>query len=160
MMTNFLASLLLLASYTDAFSFCPPPQVPHYALALSANHRVGASSSTWLHQATEDNQDTAAAAAENNNDGIVDEITPPTPPAAAAVTTDILNSPVFLQRKLEVLQADIAQADEKLAEATKMVEVGKAEWATQLDDLQKEVSVKGKECCVVLASVYHPPLFE
>mmetsp|Transcript_135261 Transcript_135261/g.201151 ORF Transcript_135261/g.201151 Transcript_135261/m.201151 type:complete len:253 (-) Transcript_135261:77-835(-) len=52
--------------------------------------------------------------------------------------TDILNSPAFLSRKVEVLKSDIEKADEELAEAKEVLEAGKAEWGSQLDDLQKE----------------------
>ena len=54
-------------------------------------------------------------------------------------STDILNSPAFLKRKLDVLKSDIAQVDEKIAEKNQALEVGKAEWASQLEDLQTEV---------------------
>lgn len=53
--------------------------------------------------------------------------------------TDILNSPAFLKRKLEVLKSDIAQADADVEALKVQVEAGKAEWGGQLDDLQLEV---------------------
>lgn len=53
--------------------------------------------------------------------------------------TDILNSPAFLKRKLEVLKSDIAQADADVEALKVQVEEGKAEWGQQLDDLQLEV---------------------
>lgn len=54
------------------------------------------------------------------------------------VATDILNSPDFLKRKLEVIKSDIAKAEEDLQEAQQRLEAGKAEWGSQIDDLQKE----------------------
>jgi len=60
---------------------------------------------------------------------------------AAAAADDILNSPAFLKRKLEVLESDIATADEDLAAATERKEVAKEEWGPQLEALQREVSV-------------------
>jgi len=57
---------------------------------------------------------------------------------AAAAADDILNSPAFLKRKLEVLESDIATADEDLAAATERKEVAKEEWGPQLEALQRE----------------------
>jgi molecular chaperone GrpE len=58
----------------------------------------------------------------------------PVPDAA----TDILNSPEFLKRKLEVLKSDMAKAEDDLKAAQARLEAGKAEWGGQIDDLQKE----------------------
>ena len=58
---------------------------------------------------------------------------------AAASPDDILNSPAFLQRKLEVLESDIATAEEDLAAATERKEVAKEEWGPQLEALEREV---------------------
>jgi molecular chaperone GrpE len=60
---------------------------------------------------------------------------------AAADPNDILNSPAFLKRKLEVLESDIATAEEELAAATERKEVAKEEWGPQLEALQREVNV-------------------
>eukprot|EP00534_Pseudo-nitzschia_fraudulenta_P001385 CAMPEP_0201123566 /NCGR_PEP_ID=MMETSP0850-20130426/7684_1 /ASSEMBLY_ACC=CAM_ASM_000622 /TAXON_ID=183588 /ORGANISM="Pseudo-nitzschia fraudulenta, Strain WWA7" /LENGTH=210 /DNA_ID=CAMNT_0047390547 /DNA_START=232 /DNA_END=864 /DNA_ORIENTATION=+ len=51
---------------------------------------------------------------------------------------DILNSPAFLKRKLEVLESDIATAEEDLVAATERKEVAKEEWGPQLEALQRE----------------------
>lgn len=53
---------------------------------------------------------------------------------------DILNSPVFLKRKLEVLKSDVEKLNEKISAANKVYEDNKAEWGPQLDELKKEVS--------------------
>lgn len=58
----------------------------------------------------------------------------------AAAGDDILNSPAFLKRKIDVLKSDIAKAEEDIEAATALAEAGKAEWAPQLEDLQREVS--------------------
>ena len=52
---------------------------------------------------------------------------------------DILNSPVFLKRKIDVLKSDIAEMDSKISAANALYETNKAEWAEQIDKLQKEV---------------------
>lgn len=57
---------------------------------------------------------------------------------AAASPDDILNSPAFLQRKLEVLESDIATAEEDLAAATERKEIAKEEWGPQLEALERE----------------------
>lgn len=54
--------------------------------------------------------------------------------------TDILNSPAFLQRKLDVLKSDIAKVEEDIAAAKVAVEEGKEEWGQQFDGLEAEVS--------------------
>merc|ERR1711935_284114 len=68
------------------------------------------------------------------------EATGAEPPAAGAPSgdTDILNSPEFLKRKVDVLESDIAKADEGIASAQAQVEAGKAEWGPQVEDLQRE----------------------
>ena len=55
-------------------------------------------------------------------------------------STYILNSPAFLKRKIDVLQSDIAKADEDIEAAKQRLDEGKAEWGGQLDALQAEVS--------------------
>lgn len=52
---------------------------------------------------------------------------------------DILKSPAFLQRKVDVLKSDIAKVEEDIEKATGQLEAGKLEWAQQLDDLESEV---------------------
>lgn len=60
--------------------------------------------------------------------------------SSSSKSSDILNSPAFLKRKLDVLKSDIAKADDDLEAAKQRLEAGKAEWGDQLDELQKEVS--------------------
>jgi hypothetical protein len=56
------------------------------------------------------------------------------------VVNDILNSPAFLKRKIDVLKSDIEAANEKIEAANKVYEANKAEWGPQLEMLRKEVS--------------------
>jgi len=58
--------------------------------------------------------------------------------AAANNVADILNSPVFLKRKIDVLKSDIADLDTKIADANTKYESNKAEWGEQLEKLQSE----------------------
>jgi len=52
--------------------------------------------------------------------------------------TDILNSPAFLKRKLELLKEDVTKVENDIEEMTLKVEEGKAEWGERLDQLDKE----------------------
>lgn len=58
--------------------------------------------------------------------------------ADSSGTTDILNSPEFLKRKLEVLKSDMAKTEEAIESAEKALEEGKAEWGEKFADLNKE----------------------
>lgn len=51
---------------------------------------------------------------------------------------DILKSPAFMQRKVDVLKSDITKVEEDIEKATGELEAGKLEWAQQLDDLESE----------------------
>lgn len=51
---------------------------------------------------------------------------------------DILNSPEFLTRKLDVLKSDLAKAEADLFVARERLDAGQAEWGPQIEDLQKE----------------------
>ena len=56
----------------------------------------------------------------------------------AADTTDILNSPAFLKRKVEVLESDIAALDKEIEEANAVYLAGKEEWGPKFDMINKE----------------------
>ena len=60
--------------------------------------------------------------------------------ASTAPEMDILNSPAFLKRKIEVLKSDIEATEKEAEEARALAEAGKAEWGPQLDALRAEVS--------------------
>lgn len=51
---------------------------------------------------------------------------------------DILNSPAFLKRKVEVLQSDIAALEKEIEEANAVYLAGKEEWGAKFDMLNKE----------------------
>lgn len=52
--------------------------------------------------------------------------------------SDILNSPVFLKRKLEVLKSDLTKIEDDINQAKERYEQGKVEWGSQFEDLEKE----------------------
>lgn len=56
----------------------------------------------------------------------------------SSASNDILNSPPFLKRKLEVLRTDVLKADADIEAAKERLEAGKAEWGAQIEDLEKE----------------------
>lgn len=56
----------------------------------------------------------------------------------AEEATDILNSPAFLRRKVDVLKSDAEKVEADIEEANKILEANKLEWGPKLDDLQKE----------------------
>jgi len=58
--------------------------------------------------------------------------------SASSATTDILNSPEFLKRKLEVLKSDLVKTEEDIVTAETALEEGKAEWGDKFADLNKE----------------------
>merc|ERR1719401_2413088 len=58
--------------------------------------------------------------------------------AAAVDATDILSSPAFLQRKVEVLKADVAALEKEIEETNAAYLAGKEEWGAKFDMLDKE----------------------
>lgn len=52
--------------------------------------------------------------------------------------SDILNSPAFLKRKIDVLKSDIGVAEESLARVNDSYEMNKAEYGDKLENLRKE----------------------
>lgn len=95
--------------------------------ASAFSSRGSMTASTWLAAAAGDKSSSSSEAA------ATEELNLPTESA-----TDILNSPAFLKRKLELLKTDLAKADEDLQAANVLLEQGKKEWGPQLDDLQRE----------------------
>lgn len=78
-----------------------------------------------------------------------DNSAPSTTSTAAAAANDILNSPAFLKRKLDVLRSDLGKIDNDINDAKDRLAAGREEWGPQLDDLQKEVRAR-IICCGVL----------
>jgi len=58
----------------------------------------------------------------------------------ASPAADILSSPSFLKKKLDVLKSDIEAVEVKREAANAAYEAGKAEWGSQIDNLKKEYS--------------------
>jgi hypothetical protein len=110
-----LALAALVAPSVNAFQIVKPSV---------AFHAAGQVPSTCLYAEEEGEAGTDAEQASDNSAG----------------ATDILNSPEFLKRKLDVIKSDIAQAEADIAVAQEQAEAGKAEWGPQMEDLEREVS--------------------
>jgi hypothetical protein len=106
-------SLLALASSVDAYAFSSP-------VSVGASSRMAFRPSTCLRAESEKESESADK-------------------SSSDAGSDIYSSPAFLNKKLEVLKADLAKVDEKMAVEKARLEEGKAEWGPQLDDLKKEV---------------------
>jgi len=101
------------ATNVDAFTVQPSP-------ITSARSSVVSLSRLWAEEAPGESEETSTG--------------------EEGGATDILSSPAFLKRKIDVLKSDISQAEEEVAELTTAVDEGKAEWGDQLDKLRDEYS--------------------
>lgn len=98
--------------------------------------RARPSSSAIRAAANGDGDDGSSAGGETTDDAKA------SPGGAGGDVSDILNSPAFLKRKVEVLQSDIAALEKELEEATAVASAAKAEWGAKFDMLNKEVSAR------------------
>lgn len=107
---------------------------PTMARPTSFNSSSTRSSSSLLMSSENEQESPQEEQGNNNNEGEVasDHQLP------SENASDILNSPAFLKRKLEVLTSDIANVDQQIQQAKEVLEANKAEWKTQFDDLDKE----------------------
>ena len=127
------ALLAFALSSTDAFTFTPSRTVAFSTHQQQLTHQTPfINSYTTLYAETPEE----AEATEEPTEETPAEDAPP----AAAAPDDILNSPAFLQRKIDVLESDIKAVDEKIEAANAQYEANKAEWGPQLDKLREEVS--------------------
>lgn len=62
--------------------------------------------------------------------------------------SDILSSPTFLKRKVEVLQSDIAALEKEIEEANAVAAKGKEEWSAKFEMLNKEVRELHTNCFI------------
>lgn len=127
--TSCLVSILSLMSTADAFTIRGTTIINHGAVGLTDQSPLLEQRSTCLRMSEEET--TEEPAAQGEADDVEEGGSAPDP-------NDILNSPAFLKRKLEVLESDIATAEEDLAAATERKEVAKEEWGPQLEALQRE----------------------
>ena len=120
----------LAASSIDAFAPSSSNNVPLSSIKFSGE---SAPSQPMRHlsslyaeeEASSTNEEAAATEGENTA-------------AAAADTSDILNSPAFLKRKVEVLESDITALKKEIDEANTLYLAGKEEWGSKFDMVNKE----------------------
>ena len=124
----------------DAFRLAPPSPLSTMMATTSSPALQRCRASSPLRAAAAAAGDDGAAAAEG---GIPEE--------TKASSDDILNSPAFLNRKVEVLQSDIAALEKELEEANAVASAAKVEWGTKFDMLNKEVS----EALISAMHYYH-----
>ena len=105
--------ILKISINVSAFTFSSPARL------ITETRTIGQSTRLWAEEAGDDDD----VAAPSNDGG----------------ASDILNSPAFLSRKIDVLKSDIEAAEAEIEELTKTVDEGKAEWGDQLDKLREEV---------------------
>ena len=125
--------LFLLSSIASTFdAFITPP-------SLHANSPVVvASTSSW--QKSQPLVSPLHSDATSEDDG--QETTANEEPGSlpSEEESDILNSPAFLTRKVEVLQSDIAAMEKEIEEANTVYLAAKEEWGAKFDRLNSDVS--------------------
>jgi hypothetical protein len=127
----------------DAFRLAPPsPLLLHGA--ASRDSTVMATTSSPPLPRCRASSPLRAAAAEGDVDAAAAEGGIPEETKASSDVvgdvSDILNSPAFLNRKVEVLKSDIAALEKELEEANAVASAAKEEWGAKFDMLNKEVS--------------------
>lgn len=122
-----LLAILSILSSSDAFTIGRTNGIRHEVVTVSDQSPFSAPHSTSLCMSEEGTTEESPA------QGEAEETT--------NAADDILSSPAFLKRKLEVLETDIAKTEEDLVAATERKEVAKEEWGPQLEALQREVSL-------------------
>jgi hypothetical protein len=135
---NFTFRLLVLIAlmeldFSVAFSVASRPG-QH---SMSADSTITSTTSTCLFAEPEPTPDAEGMDDNNNDPSASNEGTNDKPTGA----DDILNSPAFLKRKIDVLRSDIAKTEEAITDAKLRLDAGKVEWGGQLDELQKEVRI-------------------
>jgi len=127
-----LRPLLVLTSITSLDAFVTP--------SLNTASSMGINS--WQSQPLVSplHADESGSAAEEQDDGSSTEAAEDHL-LASEEESDILNSPAFLKRKVEVLQSDIGAMEKEIEEANTVYLAGKEEWGSKFDMLVKEVSL-------------------
>mmetsp|Transcript_20282 Transcript_20282/g.33063 ORF Transcript_20282/g.33063 Transcript_20282/m.33063 type:complete len:251 (-) Transcript_20282:195-947(-) len=120
--------LFLLSSIASIDAFLTPPSL----------HVTNSVASSWQSQSVRYPSSPLHAEASSDGDATADDAAEATPAPAAEDETDILNSPAFLQRKVEVLQSDITALEKEIEEANALLVAGKEEWGSKFDMVNRE----------------------
>lgn len=130
---NTLSLLALIACSTEAFTVAPSRSVAASVVQSPITYTSTApTTSTSLYAEESGEAETETGEGENVEEAAKEE------PAKSSGSDDILNSPAFLTRKIDVLKSDIEAVNAKIEEQNKIYEENKAEWGPQLEDLRKE----------------------
>ena len=130
---NMIRQLFLLSSIASTFdAFITPP-------SLHATSPVVASTSSWQKSQPLVSPLHSDATSEDDGPETANE-EPPEPLLPSEEESDILNSPAFLKRKVEVLQSDIAALEKEIEEANAVYLAAKEEWGAKFDRLNSDVS--------------------
>jgi len=150
-----MAYLLSLTATCDAFGFAPSPSLRSSPTAATTD--AGPTISDVVHHrhrlprihhrdrfvtavcAEPKDDDEESVAEEDNKEGKEKE-KKAAKAAKAAPATDILSSPSFLKKKLDVLTSDVAAVEEKSDAANEVYKANKEEWGPQIDQLKSEYS--------------------
>ena len=153
-----IVKLLLLSYYIaslDAF-LTPPPLHASTINSIESSWQVkpSASSPSPVHRSTASTilRADASDGAEADDSSSTDDDSSSETKASLLPSeeeSDILSSPTFLKRKVEVLQSDIAALEKEIEEATAVAAKGKEEWAAKFDMLTKEVRNVCAKCAIV-----------
>lgn len=126
----------------DAFTFTPTTRLSSSSMAFTSFTQQESVASAYHTRLYAEESEESEAPVEDT----VAETSEEAPAAAAAADDDILNSPAFLNRKIDVLKSDIAAVEEKIAAANTVYEENKIEWGPQIENLRKEVSYLQLDC--------------
>jgi molecular chaperone GrpE len=141
-MCMLLAALSLMVTTRTALAFAPIQPMAataHFRTSSSTCHLQPAflwTTTTQRWMSVDD--DEASQSPQDEGSSSTDDESSSSSGALSSDTTDILNSPVFLRRKLEVLQKDMHVTERELEVAQQQLKQNKAEWSSQLDELSKE----------------------
>jgi len=126
----FITTCLLSMKFSaDAFSFVPSLRAPSSTL-MQQQHLSETFNSRY--------STSLFAEEESKGEAAEEEVETKGEEKSSDSGNDILNSPAFLKRKLEVLKSDIETIDGKISDFNTIYEQNKAEWGPQLDELRKE----------------------
>lgn len=123
------ALILLALTCADAFTFSP--SASRVAFSNQLTHQQSPIANAYTRLYAEESEEVEAEAA---------EVAPKEVKSSGNTADDILNSPAFLSRKLDVLNSDVAAVTEKIEAANALYEENKEEWGPQIEKLRSEVS--------------------
>lgn len=144
----FFGEILLLALAVPAPAYAPwsmshgwRPAVRYAGVSIDASMGVSRSVVLKAESSTEGESEKAEAAPaeEAASEEVASEEAPKETPAAEE--DDITSSPVFLKKKIEVLEKEMVELDKNIAEKRALQEAAWAEWGPQIEKMRTEFEV-------------------